>query len=209
MASVPARRLEAPDYASGLRQRLAQARAALRSEYESDADAARFLRRHRQLVDASLRELWRDVRPAAPARARRGGRLRPRRALSALGRRRPVPAAARPRSGRRRTGRAVRRPALGRRARARPQRAHGRGVPRRGRKGRHRPDLASRGAADRGEPHALRAALRPPPRRLRPAGVLQGEAARAGAAARASSRTARTAWSRTSRKPRAACATCR
>ena len=85
---------------------------------------------------------------------------------------------------RRRPGRAVRRPALGRRARARPQRAHGRGMPRRGREGRHRPDLAPRGAADRGEPDPLRPALRPPPRRIRPAGVLQGEAARAGAAAR-------------------------
>ena len=60
MASVPARRLEAPDHASGLRRRLADERAALRREYEADADASRFLRRHRQAVEASLRELWRE-----------------------------------------------------------------------------------------------------------------------------------------------------
>jgi [protein-PII] uridylyltransferase len=60
MASVPARRLEAPDHASDARQRLARQRAALRADYEADADAVRFLRRHRQVVDANLRELWRE-----------------------------------------------------------------------------------------------------------------------------------------------------
>jgi len=60
VASVPARRLEAPDHASDLRRRLADERAALRREYEADADASRFLRRHRQAVEASLRELWRE-----------------------------------------------------------------------------------------------------------------------------------------------------
>jgi [protein-PII] uridylyltransferase len=62
VASVPARRLEAPDHTSELRRRLADERATLRREYEADADAARFLRRHRQAVEATLRELWRESR---------------------------------------------------------------------------------------------------------------------------------------------------
>jgi [protein-PII] uridylyltransferase len=47
---------------SELRRRLAGERAALRREYEADVDAARFLRRHRQSVESSLCELWREAR---------------------------------------------------------------------------------------------------------------------------------------------------
>jgi len=60
VASVPAGRLDAPDPASALRRRLAEERSALRREYETHADANRFLRRHRQTVEATLRELWRE-----------------------------------------------------------------------------------------------------------------------------------------------------
>jgi [protein-PII] uridylyltransferase len=61
MASVPAPRLEAPGRVGELRQRLARSRAELRAAHAANTDAARFLRRHRQLVDACLRELWRDA----------------------------------------------------------------------------------------------------------------------------------------------------
>src|SRR5262245_46185306 len=62
LASVPARRLEALSQTSELRQRLAQARAALARDSGTATDAARFLRHHRLVVDASLRELWRESR---------------------------------------------------------------------------------------------------------------------------------------------------
>ena len=61
MASVPARFAAAPDRTVDLRRRLAAERTALRTRYEADGDAAQFLRRHRQIVDAALRELWRDA----------------------------------------------------------------------------------------------------------------------------------------------------
>ena len=61
MASVPARRLEAPGRVVELRQRLARERAALWQAPAAAPDAGRFLRRHRQLVEACLRELWRDA----------------------------------------------------------------------------------------------------------------------------------------------------
>ena len=68
------------------------------------------------------------ARLAAPARhrARRGGRLWPRPALSALRRRRPDSAAAPAGCRRHRVRRALRRHALGHRPRNRPQRAHDR-----------------------------------------------------------------------------------
>jgi [protein-PII] uridylyltransferase len=58
VASVPARRLEAPGRVAELRQRLARERAAL---FAAAGDAARFLHQHRRLVDRCLRELWRDA----------------------------------------------------------------------------------------------------------------------------------------------------
>jgi len=61
VASVPARRLEAPGRVAELRQRLARERAALWQAPAAAPDAARCLRRHRQLVEACLRELWRDA----------------------------------------------------------------------------------------------------------------------------------------------------
>jgi [protein-PII] uridylyltransferase len=61
VASVPARRLEAQSRVPRLRQRLARERAALREAYRPTDDPARFLRRHRQTVEACLRELWRDA----------------------------------------------------------------------------------------------------------------------------------------------------
>jgi [protein-PII] uridylyltransferase len=61
VASVPAPRRAAPERVSGPRERLAAERAALRAAYEADGDAARFLRRHRQVVDAALRELWHEA----------------------------------------------------------------------------------------------------------------------------------------------------
>jgi [protein-PII] uridylyltransferase len=62
VASVPARVVEARSPPADLRQRIASARAELRREYEASGDAARFLRRHRQIVDVAIRELWREAR---------------------------------------------------------------------------------------------------------------------------------------------------
>ena len=61
MASVPAQRLEAGARVPELRQRLAQGRAALRDAYRPADDPAIFLRRHRQIVEESLRDLWRET----------------------------------------------------------------------------------------------------------------------------------------------------
>jgi len=61
VASVPARRSETPGRVAELRQRLARERAALWQAPAVASDAARLLRRHRQLVDAALRDLWRDA----------------------------------------------------------------------------------------------------------------------------------------------------
>jgi [protein-PII] uridylyltransferase len=61
MASVPARREEAPGAVSTCRQRLAQDRARLRTEYEGQQDARRYLRGHRTAVDGALRTLWRGA----------------------------------------------------------------------------------------------------------------------------------------------------
>jgi [protein-PII] uridylyltransferase len=58
VASVPARRREAPGRVAELRQRLAGERGAL---FAGAADAARFLHQHRRLVEQCLRELWRDA----------------------------------------------------------------------------------------------------------------------------------------------------
>jgi [protein-PII] uridylyltransferase len=61
VAAVPARRLETPSRVSELRQRLAGERAALWGTPAAAPYATPFLRRHRRLVDACLRELWRDA----------------------------------------------------------------------------------------------------------------------------------------------------
>jgi [protein-PII] uridylyltransferase len=61
VASVPARRTATPGSVVELRQRLSRDRAALWQAPAAVADGARLLRRHRQLVDAALRELWRDA----------------------------------------------------------------------------------------------------------------------------------------------------
>ena len=61
MASVPARRIETPGRVVELRQRLARERAALWQGPAGASDKAGLLRRHRQLVDGALRELWRDA----------------------------------------------------------------------------------------------------------------------------------------------------
>jgi len=58
VVSVPAGLVEAPGRVSELRQRLARERAALFGASTPRDDPARFLRRHRQAVDACLRELW-------------------------------------------------------------------------------------------------------------------------------------------------------
>ena len=58
MASVPAGLVEAPGRVTELRQRLARERAALFGASTPRDDPVRFLRRHRQAVDACLRELW-------------------------------------------------------------------------------------------------------------------------------------------------------
>jgi [protein-PII] uridylyltransferase len=61
VVSVAALRSEAPRRASDVRQRLARDRAALYADFDVADNPERFLRRHRRLVDASLRELWRDA----------------------------------------------------------------------------------------------------------------------------------------------------
>jgi [protein-PII] uridylyltransferase len=58
MASVPARRLEAPARIGAVRSHLALARQRLREAYEAAPDGPRYLREHCQLVDSCLRELW-------------------------------------------------------------------------------------------------------------------------------------------------------
>jgi [protein-PII] uridylyltransferase len=61
MGSIPACRPKPQGGVAGCRQRLAQERATLRTDYDARRDAARYLRGHRRAVDAALRDLWRDA----------------------------------------------------------------------------------------------------------------------------------------------------
>lgn len=118
------------------------------------------------------------MRAARDARARRGRRLRARRAVAALGRRHPRAAARCARERARRAHRALHRHGVGSRARDRQQRAHGRPVHRGSIARRDRADVAARGASHRRQHGALRALHVALPRGARRARVLPGEGAR-------------------------------
>jgi len=74
MSSLAPARAGPPGRLATMRQRLQAGRDALREDYARDANAARFLLRHRRLVDGVLAELWREGSlPAGSALVAVGG----------------------------------------------------------------------------------------------------------------------------------------